>query len=537
MEPIIFDIFPNDLLFNIYKYLNIVYIHVTRFVCKKSHDSIRSFIASGLIKGQKCTENLDIEAAKLGNAKIFEWIISIFGKSSDYNFYDFAARYGSLDLLKYLFKSGYPLYPLICIDPTFVVENGNLDIVKWFIIENFFPFTMEMYSKAASKNHVDIIKWAKKRGYSWNQGACYDAARGGHLELLKWLRKKKCPWSELTCIAAASTGQLDILKWLRENGCPWNERTCSEAALGGHLEVLKWAKDNGCPWDKYTCCSAAMKGHLEILMWARGNENPCPWDKKTCSEAAFYGHLEILKWARENGCPWDEHICCCAALGGHLEVLRWARKNKCPWDERTCSYSAKRGHLEILKWARENGCEWDEDTCASAAGNEKFPDVTKWERMRATCQDKKILKIMHNKNLEVLKWARENGCPWDWKTCAYAATSGRLDALKWARENGCPWSEDVYHNALRHEHSDILEWLKSNGCSRSFRSYFEIHFETKIKSYFDLFIDKIYLYMFKWRIQNPNTFNNIDKTIQVFEVIIISLIYLLPLLILIYILY
>ena len=42
-------------------------------------------------------------------------------------------------------------------------------------------------------------------------------------------------------------------------------------------------------------------------------------------------------------------------------------------------------------------------------------------------------------HLEVLKWARENGCPWDEVTCAYAAKGGHLDVLKWARENGCPW--------------------------------------------------------------------------------------------------
>ena len=43
----------------------------------------------------------------------------------------------------------------------------------------------------------------------------------------------------------------------------------------------------------------------------------------------------------------------------------------------------------------------------------------------------------------VLKWARENGCPWDeGATCAYAAYGGHLDVLKWARLNGCPWDEN-----------------------------------------------------------------------------------------------
>ena len=41
-------------------------------------------------------------------------------------------------------------------------------------------------------------------------------------------------------------------------------------------------------------------------------------------------------------------------------------------------------------------------------------------------------------HLEVLKWARANGCPWDWWTCANAAAGGHLEV--WAHENDCPWN-------------------------------------------------------------------------------------------------
>jgi len=43
----------------------------------------------------------------------------------------------------------------------------------------------------------------------------------------------------------------------------------------------------------------------------------------------------------------------------------------------------------------------------------------------------------------VLKWARENGCPWDSRTCYAAAEGGHIELLRWARENGCPWGEDT----------------------------------------------------------------------------------------------
>ena len=43
----------------------------------------------------------------------------------------------------------------------------------------------------------------------------------------------------------------------------------------------------------------------------------------------------------------------------------------------------------------------------------------------------------------MLKWARENGCPWDGWTCAHAARGGHLGVLMWARENGAPWDEKI----------------------------------------------------------------------------------------------
>ena len=43
----------------------------------------------------------------------------------------------------------------------------------------------------------------------------------------------------------------------------------------------------------------------------------------------------------------------------------------------------------------------------------------------------------------MLKWARENDCPWDKLTCTAAAKGGHLEILKWARENDCPWDEET----------------------------------------------------------------------------------------------
>ena len=106
-------------------------------------------------------------------------------------------------------------------------------------------------------------------------------------------------------------------------------------------------------------------------------------------------------------------------------------------DSCLCIAAARSGQLEDLKWARANFCPWDRDTCAGAA---------------------------EGGHLEMLKWARENDCPWDWRTCAYAAWGGHLEMLKWARANGCPWYASTCAYAAKGGHLEVLKWARENSC-------------------------------------------------------------------------
>jgi hypothetical protein len=66
----------------------------------------------------------------------------------------------------------------------------------------------------------------------------------------------------------------------------------------------------------------------------------------------------------------------------------------------------------MLKWARENDCPWSV--------------VTSWY-------------AAEHGHLEVLKWAREHRAARGMKTRAsYAADGGHLVTLKWRAENDCP---------------------------------------------------------------------------------------------------
>ena len=113
-------------------------------------------------------------------------------------------------------------------------------------------------------------------------------------------------------------------------------------------------------------------------------------------------------------------------------------------------FAAKEGHLEVLQWARANGCQWNTNTCLFAASGGQ---------------------------LEVLQWARANGCGWDKGTCRAAAQSGHLEMLQWACANGCPWDEHTCGNAAYgwsqetfssaaeyYGYLEVLQWARANGC-------------------------------------------------------------------------
>jgi hypothetical protein len=77
--------------------------------------------------------------------------------------------------------------------------------------------------------------------------------------------------------------------------------------------------------------------------------------------------IALLDWLDEKNCPadWSEKRChklsfpCeSAAMQGKLEDLKQARSVGFRWGN-TYMWAAYCGHLEVLRWASENGCPWD----------------------------------------------------------------------------------------------------------------------------------------------------------------------------------
>ena len=136
-------------------------------------------------------------------------------------------------------------------------------------------------------------------------------------------------------------------------------------------------------------------------------------------------------------------------------------------DTSSCYAAAQNGHLEILQWARANGCPWNKSTCVIAVERGHL-DVLQWARANGCPWDESTSHAAAcDGHLEMLQWARANGCPWDEGTCAEAARNGHVEVLQWARANGCPWNHEwTWRAAVRNGHLEVLQWAHANGCTR-----------------------------------------------------------------------
>ena len=65
--------------------------------------------------------------------------------------------------------------------------------------------------------------------------------------------------------------------------------------------------------------------------------------------------------------------------------------------------------------------------------------------------------------IAVLTLARVRELTWTTWLCEGAACNNKLELLKWLRESGCPWEEvPVCTGATRSGHVDLLQWLQQN---------------------------------------------------------------------------
>ena len=200
----------------------------------------------------------------------------------------------------------------------------------------------------------------------------------------------------------------------------------------------------------------------QLSKYAPGRRND-----EIMEDMAIDGNLSLLQWGRRLGFGLNREVGYYAAKGAHLDILGWLWNiNHFP-DKLTFVYSVSSTSsqkMKVLKWLKDNNCPWDESVFYYAA-LEGDMEVIQWLKDNDCPWNEQTCSYAALKgHFEVLQWVRSNGCPWNEEACSFAASGGHLEIIKWLRNNGCPWDEETCRNAAKKGHLEVLKWVRENSC-------------------------------------------------------------------------
>lgn len=185
---------------------------------------------------------------------------------------DAAARSGSIILLKYLVRR-------CAIGKSTMMEaihsgKNSVEVVTW-LMENKCSFDDEVEVEAAKIGNLEVLKVFSERNLfpGFAQRVMTYSGVYGSIEVVRFL-EEWCNLSSDLFSMAALKGHLELVKYLKSQGCPWDDRVTWMAAYNGHLELLDWARSRGCPWTVLTITAATHRRKTDVLEYARVNNCP-----------------------------------------------------------------------------------------------------------------------------------------------------------------------------------------------------------------------------------------------------------------------
>jgi len=283
----------------------------------------------------------------------------------------------------------------------------------------------------------------------------------------------------MPCEVAAATGRLESLQALLADDWPCAGTAVVRAAGSGHVHVLEWLHECArIPWCNAASRAAATGGHLPVLQWAV--ERRLPLDETTVCCAAGAVDPAAMHWLIEKQrLRCRRAICHClgsAAGTGDISRLQYLRDHHRAWGQGALypiSAAAAKGFLNVVQWARSDGCPWDSDACRSAAAGGCL-QVLQWMRSQeppCPWNEDVCTAAAGRGDLESLQWLRSQSppCDWDEDCCIAAARGGHLRALQWlrAQEPPCPWNCYVVSRSHALGHVEVAAWATENGCPQT----------------------------------------------------------------------
>ena len=134
------------------------------------------------------------EAAKYGYLDIVKYLVEHGANihDSDYDTVCCASKYGHLEIVEYLVEHGANIYAWDDYPLRWASYNGHLDVVKYLVEQGSNIHTGHDFAlrEASSSGHLDVVKYLIEQGaniHAQDDEALFSASKYGHLDVVKYL--------------------------------------------------------------------------------------------------------------------------------------------------------------------------------------------------------------------------------------------------------------------------------------------------------------------------------------------------------------
>lgn len=258
------------------------------------------------------------------NEEMIRWMASVKCQWGD----TFAALVGQnkLPLLKFLTEVG--CYPRGKPFDYVAAPKGYLEILQWAHEERYLTRHNLLSRGAARYGQLEVLKWLILQGYPVEESICRYAAQQEHV--MEWLLKNNYTCDEDTLREIAEVGSVRTMKLARKYTiCKLNEDMTIRASLNS-IEMLEYFIDEGVQLSKQCYKYPCIYGNYETVLFL--HERKCPIPAYILIDAATSGNIEILKFLKRRNRMWyTPEPVYQAARFNRYEAVMWLIQNGCAW--------------------------------------------------------------------------------------------------------------------------------------------------------------------------------------------------------------
>lgn len=260
--------------------------------------------------------------------------------------------------------------------------------------------------------HRSQLKFVDKSLQIHIDDMCFSALTSRSIECLKFSISAGAAWPLLACIIAINTGSAECLRYAISAGAPHDSNTFYSAVKSGDIELVMILSEFNCPICNNVYFSAVKEHRVDMLKYLIKLSTPDSYTfTMMYSMAIRIDFMECLEYLLTiDVAPRDPSVLTTMAIvSGNVGCLRVLLGRGLFDPTNACNIAVDARSLECLKFAHENGSPWDMFTCTRAV----YADTVK-----------------------CLKFAHENGCQWDARVLmARAISSNSVDCLEYVYEN------------------------------------------------------------------------------------------------------